>query len=310
MPGTATVTINENQWNVEVASTIDELTTGLSGRSSMPAGTGMLFILPASQQVTVITQDMLFPIDIIFISSSIVIDVASGIEPGYEVTEETPCDMFLEVNAGEGDLVEVGDIVSTVIAQEPGADWTQLFAIAMTLAGLGFVGAIAYGLLGLEGHSSSSGEVRRLGRPRTEEERAKVHKEFYGTEELPPRGTGLSERGELGERVRRLGEREAKGISSREHHSMWLTPEQRKELEKKYGMVAVRWAEEATKPGDIKAAERAAEYYYGKVKEALGLGHLSPKLSEEQIVKLREILGLSADVAAVLKIHRETGYVP
>ena len=91
---------------------------------------------------------------------------------------------------------------------------------------------------------------------------------------------------------------------------MWLTLEQRKELEKKYGMVAVRWAEEATKPGDIRAAERAAEYYYGKVKEALGLGHLSPELSEEQIMKLREVLGLPADVAEVLKIHRETGYIP
>ncbi|GAI79272.1 unnamed protein product, partial [marine sediment metagenome] len=79
---------------------------------------------------------------------------------------------------------------------------------------------------------------------------------------------------------------------------------------KKYGMVAVRWAEEATKPGDIKAAERAAEYYYRKVKEALGLGHLSPVLTEEQLVKLREVLGLPVDVAEILSTHRRTGYVP
>jgi len=105
-------------------------------------------------------------------------------------------------------------------------------------------------------------------------------------------------------------EEEKRQILSQEHHSMWLNLEQRKELEKKYGMVAVRWAEEATKPGDIEAAERAAEYYYGKVKEALGLGHLSPKLSEEQIMKLREVLGLPADIGEILKIHQETGYIP
>jgi hypothetical protein len=95
-----------------------------------------------------------------------------------------------------------------------------------------------------------------------------------------------------------------------EHHSMWLSPEQRTKLERKYGTVAVRWAEEATRPGDIKAVEAAAEYYHGKLEEVLGLGHLSPELSEEQIKKLRELLGLPPDVAKVLKIHRETGYIP
>jgi len=53
-------------------------------------------------------------------------------------------------------------------------------------------------------HHSSS-EVRRLGEPRSEEERARVHEEFYGTGELPVRGTGLSERGESAE-GRGLGE--------------------------------------------------------------------------------------------------------
>jgi hypothetical protein len=94
------------------------------------------------------------------------------------------------------------------------------------------------------------------------------------------------------------------GYIPSEHHSMWLTLEQRKELEKKYGAVAVRWAEEATKPGDIKGVEAAAEYYYRKVKEALGLGHLSPELTEEQIMKLRETLGLPKEVPP-----REKGYI-
>ena len=39
--------------------------------------------------------------------------------------------------------------------------------------------------------------ARRLGRPRTDEERRRRHKALFGTTELPPRGTGLLLRGEL-----------------------------------------------------------------------------------------------------------------
>ena len=40
---------------------------------------------------------------------------------------------------------------------------------------------------------------RRFGRPRTDEERRARHKKLYGTNELPPRGTGLKRR--LGQKV-------------------------------------------------------------------------------------------------------------
>ncbi|MBA7540551.1 hypothetical protein ES705_32850 [subsurface metagenome] len=299
MPGEAVVTINENQWNVSLATTYIELVGGLSGVPSIPAGTGMLFVLGEKREVTVDTSQMMFPIDIIFISESLVVDVASNIQPGYLVTEETPCDMFLEVNAGEAAGVEAGDSVATATIQQPGVDWSSIISFAIPLVALGFVCAMVGGMARLVTGSSSSGaEVRRLGSPRAEKERAKVHEEFYGTKELPPRGRGLAERGESAE------------LLVEEPHSMWLTLEQRKGLEEKYGAVAVRWAEEATKPSDLKGAEAAAEYYYKKLKEALGLGHLSPELSEEKMRRLREVLGLPADVAEILKIHQETGYVP
>ena len=35
---------------------------------------------------------------------------------------------------------------------------------------------------------------RRLGKPRTEAERRARHRRMYGTEKLPPRGTGLKRR--------------------------------------------------------------------------------------------------------------------
>lgn len=464
MSGQAVVTINEDQWNVWVASTYTELTTGLSGVASLAAGTGMLFILGAKRQVTVDTSKMLFPLDIIFISDNIIIDVASNIQPGYLVTEETPSDMFLEVNAGEAAGVDAGDTVSVEQLFTILDNVTPVISFAIPLAALGFVSAMVGGMAGLMGGSSSSPKhlLERIaerepytiypwlydkfgGKKLADapwEERYKVAQRIvarldlqynipavaqkHGTVEIPidyyranrdrvvdaldditgikhrrpwapgglskhhsplytgewagyfieargpitwedidpkikpvvkllvdrgyqtlescqggpghdPSGPYISVDGRVGEEVSHIledagypvrtwiyqqyGDWTPKhGLELRwrtvlflepladsektEHRSMWLTPEQRKELEGKYGSVAVRWAEEATKPGDVKAAERAAEYYYKKIREAFGLGHLSAELTEEQIRKLRETLGLPKEVPP-----REKGYI-
>jgi uncharacterized membrane protein (UPF0127 family) len=480
MPGQAIITLNENQWTVSIASTYAELTTGLRGVASLAVGTGMLFILPAAQAVSVDTSGMNFALDIIFIANNIVIDVARNVEPGYLVTEETPGDSFLEVNAGEAVDVEAGDSVSTATIQQPGTDFSQIISFAVPLALLGFVCAMAGGMMtGVVGsssppklllnspkpkptgkvtvkcpicekeievvgydrvtrsealekhieekhkigerHSITKLELRRLlerkfedAKPRPSTKLAlefisKEERERYGSvadwwswgvyipradavaltfwdkpyysdkekeellqtlahelghaivqrEEYPEtkeerqetelkaniemgkllRRWGIPERGSgqreqvteyRGYKIKEYGHpdgttdwwvtnpegqfvrvcfsaREAKEVVDEElaeHHSMWLTLEQRKELEKKYGSVAVRWAEEATKPSDIKGVEAAAEYYYKKIREAFGLGHLSPELSEEQLKKLREVLELPKEVPP-----REKGYI-
>ena len=360
MTGQAAVTINGNQWNVWVANTYAELTTGLRGRDSIPPGTGMLFVLPSKQAVSVDTREMSFPMDIIFISENAVVDVASNIQPGYLVTEETPCDMFLEVNAGEAAGVDVGDTVNVeMLYTIVGGDLTQIMSFAIPLATLGFVCAMAGGMAKLMGGSASSPKQLSRGSAGNQKELSLVaspsghHAITSSEEELRKAVNAMitEENPHILTRCCFCGElipEEQKGDvkiwfepwlhnivwscpkcyrwlkSQRDpdlaaqlvlrkraekggyvgHHSMWLTAEQRKELEEKYGMVAVRWAEEATKPGDIKAVETAAEYYYRKVKEALGLGHLSPELSEEQIRRLRDLLGLPEEVPP-----RQKGYI-
>ena len=224
MAGQAAVTIGENQWQVSLATTYGELTTGLRDVSSLASGTGILFVLPSEQVVSVDTTGMGFPLDIIFISNNTVIDVARNIEPDYLVTEETPCDSFLEVNAGEAIGIEAGD---TVPAEElpPLDNYNPYIASLVPLALLGFVCAMAGGMASMMTSSShSSSEVRRLGRPRTEEERAKVHEEFYGTRELPPRGTGLEERGESTE-GRRLGEPKVEAERKEAHEKKYGSSE-------------------------------------------------------------------------------------
>jgi len=83
---------------------------------------------------------------------------------------------------------------------------------------------LIYGPRGERLTHSSSSEIRRLGEPRGEEERTRVHEEFYGTGELPVRGTGLSERGESAE-SRRLGEPKTAAERRETHKETYGTSE-------------------------------------------------------------------------------------
>jgi uncharacterized membrane protein (UPF0127 family) len=338
MPGQAVVAIRDKQWSVTVANTYAELTTGLSGVESIPSQTGMLFDLGYdSKTIQVDMSRMLFPLDIIFINSTQgVVGVMQNVEPGQSAeldNEALPgARCFLEVNAGEAEGIEDGDSVNIQgYAQPAQFDIGSLINIGLILV----MSVVMFKVVGrtLELPKERPAIPTRI----TEEEQLQEKKQTLenrgreiaraaGVEFLRvdkgweakyavPRYWFRDTKGneiiatdikELKEKLELLGKRS----TAPEHHSMWLTLEQRKELEKKYGAVAVRWAEEATRPGDIKAVGAAAEYYHRKLEEVLGLGHLSPKLSEEQIMKLREVLGLPPDVSQVLKIHRKTGYVP
>jgi len=114
-----TVTIKDNQWAVNVATNYTELITGLSGRESLTPGTGMLFDLGYDrEQIQIDMTRMLFPLDIIFISSGlVVVGVMHNVQPGERDVafygDTSRARYFLEVNAseaGEGGI-EVGDTV-------------------------------------------------------------------------------------------------------------------------------------------------------------------------------------------------------
>jgi len=85
--GTGTITVGGKQWNISVATTLDELTQGLGGLPSLAAQTGMLFDMGAPQIIQVTTVPMLFALDIAFLSDTFeVTEVCRNIEPGYLVT--------------------------------------------------------------------------------------------------------------------------------------------------------------------------------------------------------------------------------
>ena len=118
MSGQATISIKDKQWLAEVATTYDELTTGLSGRASLPEGQGMLFDLGYDQGYIEIDMfNMLFPLDIIFINSSLSVsgvlrDVQPQYEAWFEAGSQPGARFFLEVNAGEADGIDTNDAVT------------------------------------------------------------------------------------------------------------------------------------------------------------------------------------------------------
>jgi uncharacterized membrane protein (UPF0127 family) len=142
MAGQAIVTIKDKQWTCWVDSTPAELASGLSGVPSIPVGTGMLFILPQEQVVAVTAEGMLFPLSVIFIGEDLrVTEVALLLAPGDHDTTSLPCRYFLEVNVGEADDINPGDVVSISFSAPPTLPVTDWMAPAVTLAGMVMVGA-------------------------------------------------------------------------------------------------------------------------------------------------------------------------
>lgn len=156
MPGTAMVRIAETEWLVSVASLPWELSAGLGGWSSLPAGNGTLFDLGAERTVQVTTEPMLFPIDIIFVSEDgVVVNIVRDINPGNVVSQETPVRYFLEINASEaegihtGDVVEIEQLSSGFETTMPGA-FAEIMAVlgAATLVGMVMHNAVKQTLYG------------------------------------------------------------------------------------------------------------------------------------------------------------------
>lgn len=112
---------NGSRVNVEVASTKQAQSQGLSGRTSLPPNQGMFFIFPEESTHPFWMPNMNFNIDIIWLNSSYhVTEIKKDVKPllsGIGVPElfinTQPAKYVLEVNAGVVDQnqLHVGDIL-------------------------------------------------------------------------------------------------------------------------------------------------------------------------------------------------------
>lgn len=77
--GAADIVVGDTTVRVEIASSIPTQKTGLSGRASLPDGTGMLFVFSRAARHAIWMKDMRFAIDIIWIRNGVVVDIAPNV---------------------------------------------------------------------------------------------------------------------------------------------------------------------------------------------------------------------------------------
>ena len=101
---TKTITIGNEKLVVEIASTPEEQQSGLSGRSGLAAGTGMLFIFTPPSVEGFWMKDMLFSLDIIWADSNgVIVTIDKGLSPDTYpkvFMPDVPAQYVLEVPAG------------------------------------------------------------------------------------------------------------------------------------------------------------------------------------------------------------------
>lgn len=117
----STVTINNHQFTVSIARTLQEKETGLSGRNSLPQDQGMYFPFDTPGFYSFWMQGMKFPLDIIYINNNKVVTVFRNVPPPQTgsqpvvVKPTQPANAVLEISAGlsEKYTIKEGDSVKT-----------------------------------------------------------------------------------------------------------------------------------------------------------------------------------------------------
>ena len=118
------VTIGEKSIQAEIANTEIEKSKGLSGRSSIDEGTGMIFVYDEAKKYSFWMKDMNFSIDIIWINDGKIVDITYRAQPEKKYSKylaiykpDEPVKFVLEVPAGytrENNIKEGDSVVGTI----------------------------------------------------------------------------------------------------------------------------------------------------------------------------------------------------
>ncbi len=118
-PLSATVTIKNIRYTVEVAATPQEKELGLGGRDSLKPLHGMIFPYDHSERFSYWMKGMRFPIDIIWIRDLRIVDISKNVPVSSDGTlpvyaPREPVNLVLEVVAGESERngFQIGDTVT------------------------------------------------------------------------------------------------------------------------------------------------------------------------------------------------------
>ncbi len=100
------ISFGAHTFQLEIADTYTARLRGLSGRVTLPRGTGLLFVFPDDERHGMWMKEMLFPIDIVWLDKNLrVVHVVEGVAPESYPAESfvppTPARYVLELNVGE-----------------------------------------------------------------------------------------------------------------------------------------------------------------------------------------------------------------
>ena len=110
----ASAQVNGQEMDIIVAKTEKDHMIGLSNRRSLDENTGMLFVFEEKGPYSFWMKNMQFPIDIIFIDNTKVVDIKKNAQPQKEdeanltiYTPSSPANYVLEVKAGVADTYKI-----------------------------------------------------------------------------------------------------------------------------------------------------------------------------------------------------------
>ncbi len=110
------VQLGASEFTLEVARTADQQAHGLKGRERiMPFG-GMLFEFDPPRNVIVTMEDVLLPLDVVFVDASgSVLEILRNLQPGKTLhRSKQPAAAMIEVAASFAQFVEEGDTIAVV----------------------------------------------------------------------------------------------------------------------------------------------------------------------------------------------------
>lgn len=119
-----TVHIDDRIFIVELATTVDQQSAGLSNRSSIISNTGMLFPFNPPSEPYFWMREMKFPLDIVWISNNKIVSITHNAPPPKDGQDNSTLPMYqasgaidnvLEINAGQASGFKIGDNVTISI---------------------------------------------------------------------------------------------------------------------------------------------------------------------------------------------------
>lgn len=97
---------------VEIAESEEALTRGLSGRESLPEGTGLLFVFPTDDYWGIWMKDMRFAIDVLWIDKNArIIDIEKTLQPATFPKTFFPADKARYVLEVPAHFAEIHSII-------------------------------------------------------------------------------------------------------------------------------------------------------------------------------------------------------